>query len=92
MPLRGRNKYKKKKGKENDQDLLCINPNQEAQNKAAASEQVESMGHFNMDVITEIDESASARDELMNRLILEIKDRQLPNILLPQGSFTATPE
>ena len=80
-----------KKGKENGQDLLCINPNQETQNKGDSSEEVESMRHFNMDVITEIDESSSAGDELMNRLISEIKDNATPQHFASSGFFYSHP-
>ena len=80
-----------KKDKENGQDLLCINPNQETQNKGDSSEEVESMRHFNMDVITEIDESSSAEDDLMNRLISEIKDNATPQHFASSGFFYSHP-
>ena len=80
-----------KKDKENGQDLLCINPNQITQNKGAASEKVESMGHYNLDVITENDKSVSARDELTRRLILEIKDNATPQHFASSGFFYSHP-
>ena len=80
-----------KKDEENGQHLLCINPNEETQNKGDSSEEVESMRHFNMDVITEIDESSSAGDELMNSLISEIKDNATPQHFASSGFFYSHP-
>ena len=80
-----------KKGKENGQDLLCINLNLETPNKGGTSEEVESMRHFNMDVITEIDESSPEGDELMNRLISEIKDKATPQHFASSGFFYSHP-